>query len=100
MNRRKFITKASVLTLGLSSSAFALATGAPSLRVKAEEQEMLLEFRQLLAGYSYSTEKSSAQLTAPRKINDSADGVLDFIDAGGNRITLRKIKGRLLARLH
>lgn len=99
MDRRKFVAKATVLTLGLSTSAFALATGTTSLSLKAEEQEMLNEFREILAGYSHSTGVAH-QLTAVRKINHSAGGVLDFIDAAGNRISLRKTKGRLVAKLH
>lgn len=99
MDRRKFVAKATVLTFGLSTSAFALARGTTSLSLNAEEQEMLNEFRQILAGYSHSTGVAH-QLTAVRKINDSADGVLDFIDAAGNRTSLRRTRGRLVARLH
>ena len=99
MDRRKFVTKATVLTLGLSTSAIALASKTSTINLKAEEQDLLSEFHQLLAGYAFS-EGVAHQLMAVRKINPSAPGILDFMDAAGNRISLRRIKGRLVARLH
>ncbi|SER32398.1 hypothetical protein SAMN05444359_1355 [Neolewinella agarilytica] len=99
MDRRKFVAQASVLTLGLGTSAFALANGVSSISLKVEEQEMLSEFHQLLAEYPYSAEVAG-MLTKVQKINHSAAGVLDFTDATGNRISLSKTKGRLVARLH
>ncbi len=93
------MAKATVLTLGLSSPAFALATGTNAISLKAEEQELLSEFHQLLAGYSHSAGVVH-KLTAPKKINHSASGVLDFVNAAGDRISLTRIKGRLVARLY
>lgn len=99
MDRRKFVAKATVLTLGLSTPAFALAKGTSAISLKAEEQEMLSEFHQLLAGYPHAAEVPD-MLTAVREINHSAAGVLGFTDAAGNRISLSRTKGRLVARLH
>ncbi|SER32813.1 hypothetical protein [Neolewinella agarilytica] len=97
MNRRKFITKGATLTLGLSIPALVLAKSTPSL--KAEEVRMVNEFHQLLNSYPYSGEVT-ASLCVIRKINYASGEVLDFEDDNGNRISLRKKKGRLVARLH
>jgi len=99
MNRRKFVTKASTVALGLGIPAFALAkmTTAPLLNQK--EEQLLNEFRQLLASYSHGA-AYCGNLSTVKKINSSLPDLLDFQDTNGNRISLRKVKGRLVAKLH
>lgn len=97
MNRRTFVTKTAAVTLGLSIPAF--ATAKTSFSLPMEEEQMLNDFQQLLASYSFG-EGFNNSLTTIRRINPSAPGLLDFQDANGNRISLRKVKGRLVARLH
>jgi len=67
--------------------------------LKATEQAMLNEFDQLLASYSYG-DRFTSSLSSIQKINRSTPEVLDFKSSCGQHISLRRIKGRLVARLH
>jgi len=99
MNRRKFVNQTSLLALGLGVPALAFARTSAVRPLCTAEENMLRDFSELL--YSYPSGGALTRgLTTIQKINPSDPGVLDFQDINGNRISLRKVKGRLLAKLH
>jgi hypothetical protein len=98
MNRRKFVSKTAAVAIGFGIPAFGMSRTTGSA-LTAEEEDLLFEFRHLLAGYPFSNGLND-QMATVQKVHTSASGVLDFQDASGQRISLRKVKGRLVARLH